>query len=737
MAPGIRQRMTGALLPLLVASAALLAPVRAEAQNGTITGRITDQTLGSPLEAARIVLSGTTRIETSDRNGTFTFRGVGPGTYQLRALRLGYRPEVQQVTLAGGGTATADIAMTAAPIQLDEIVSTATGEQRKLEIANAVSTIDVAAVAELSPITEFTNLISGRAPGVQVLKSGGTTGSGTRIRIRGSNSVSLSNEPLYYIDGVRSESSALSSTLDIGGFGSGIGAGPSRINDLNPDDIDNLEIVKGPAAATLYGIQASNGVVRITTKHGTPGPARWNLFSEVGGVSDNNTYPLNYNGRDANDPDFDGFCILQFELDGLCTQTSISVYSPLENQTTRPLKTGFRQQHGVNVSGGSDVGTYFLSAGYESEDGVFRLPRMEEDSIRNLLGSVPRTQIRPNALERLSLRANLTGNLARNADVSAELGYLSSNSRFVENDNSFLTVTGSAEASGVPPDVNRGWFFIPAELFAEQATQGSERFTGALTGRWRPAGWLSTRATFGYDVVNRNDVQFFPTGQVADYIDNRAGVLVDNRFQISQTSVDLGGTARFQLSPAVASKTSVGGQFFRDLATGTFASGRGLTAGSETIAGAANTDASSSSVESRSAGAYVEEEIALKERLFVTGALRFDDNSAFGKDFNATTYPKASVSWVISDEPFFSRTSFINTLRFRAAAGVSGQQPGTTDALRFFNPTSGRKDGSAITGITVGNLGNVNLKPERSREFEIGADAGFFQDRVSVELTYY
>ena len=640
--------------------------------------------------------------------------------------------------MTDGETATLDFGMTPAPVQLDEIVTTATGEQRKLEIANAISTIDVQAVAKLSPITEFTNLISGRAPGVQVLKSGGTTGTGTRIRIRGSNSVSLSNEPLYYIDGVRVESSAFSSTLDIGGFGATDPANqsPSRINDINPDDIDNIEIVKGPAAATLYGIQASNGVVRITTRHGNPGPARWNLYSEMGGVSDNNTYPLNYNGRDANNVDFDGFCILQFELDGDCVQTSVDVYSPLENQSTRPLKSGLRQQYGANVSGGSDVGTYYLSAGYESEDGVFRLPQFEEDSIRGLLGSVPETQIRPNALERLTFRANLTGNLAKNADVSAELGYMSSNSRFVENDNSFLTITGSAEASGVPPDVNRGWFFIPAELFAEQAKQGAERFTASLTGHWRPMGWLTTRATFGYDVVNRDDLNFFPTGKVADLGDNRAGVLIDNRFQISQTTVDLGAVGQFQLSSSVASKTSVGGQFFRDLSSGTFASGRGLNEGVETITGAANVDAASSTVESRSAGAYIEEEIAFKDRLFVTGALRFDDNSAFGRDFDATTYPKASVSWLMSDEPFFGR-GFVNTLRLRAAAGVSGQQPGTTDALRFFSPDSGRKDGSPSTGITFGNLGNPGLKPERSGEFEIGADAGFFQDRVTVELTYY
>ncbi len=736
MAIDIRQRLSR-LAGCVLAATVLCAPPDAVAQNGGISGRVTDQTTGTGLEAARIILTGTTRIETSNRDGQYAFRGVPAGTYQLRVLRVGYRPEVQTATVAEAATATLDFAMTPAPVQLDELVTTATGEQRKLEIANAVSTIDVAAVAKLQPITEFTNLISGRAAGVQVLKSGGTTGSGTRIRIRGSNSVSLSNEPLYYIDGIRSESASLSTTLDIGGFGSGIGAGPSRINDLNPDDIDNIEIVKGPAAATLYGIQASNGVVRITTKHGAPGPARWNLFSEVGAVRDNNTYPLNYNGRDANNPDFDGFCTLQFQLDGDCTQTSIDVYSPLQDPATRPLKAGFRQQHGVSVSGGSETGTYYLSAGYESEDGVFHLPAFEEDSIRQQFGSVPSTQVRPNALERLSLRGNLTGNIAKNADVSAELGYMSSNSRFVENDNSFLTITGSGEASGNPPDVKRGWYYIPAELFAEQAKQGAERFTGSLTGHWRPAGWLTTRATFGYDVVNRNDVQFFPTGQVADLGDNRAGVRIDNRFQISQTTVDLGGTARFQLSPAVGSKTSVGGQFFRDLATGNYASGRGLTAGSETIAGAANTDASEQTVESRSAGAYVEEEVGYKDRLFVTGALRFDDNSAFGKDFNATTYPKASVSWLMSDEPFFSHTSFINTLRFRAALGVSGQQPGTTDALRFFNPTSGRKDGAAVTGVTVGNLGNANLKPERSREFEIGTDAGFFKDRVTLELTYY
>jgi TonB-linked SusC/RagA family outer membrane protein len=723
------------------ASALVLAMTSlAEAQQSSVTGVVTDGATGQPLEAARVLLTGPNRIEATNQEGRYLFRNVAPGSYAVRVLRLGYRPATDSASVAPGEAVTLDFTLTPAPVQLDEIVTTATGEQRKLEVGNAVSTIDAARVAEESPISEFGNLLSGRAAGVQVQKTGGTTGTGTRLRIRGSNSVSLSNEPLYYIDGIRMESGASSSTLDIGGFGQGAGAAPSRINDLNPEDIESIEIVKGPAPAPLYGTQASPGGVRITTTRRRARRAPSNLYSAAGAVPDSNTYPTNFNRRDATaetGPDWDGFCIVQFELDGLCTQTSVSQFSPLNDPATSPLKTGFRQQYGANVSGGTEQFTYYLSGDYENEDGVFHLPDFEADSVRQARGFLPDNQLRPNTLERVSVRANLGANVSADADVQANVGYTSSDARFVENDNSFLTVTGSAEASGVPEDVNRGWFFIPAELFAALNSQATERFIGGLTGNWRPTGWLTTRATLGYDVTNRQDVQFFPTGQVADYLENRAGLKYDNRFQISQTSVDLAASARFKLTPTLGSKTSVGAQFYRDLASGVFATGRGLPAGSGTITGAGSTEARDTTVESRSIGTYVEQEFAIKERLFVTGALRFDDNSAFGQNFNATVYPKASVSWLMSEEPFFNRDGFLRTLRLRGALGVSGQQPGTTDALRYFSPVAGKRGGVAGTGITFGSLGNSDLKPERSREFELGLDASVANERVSIEFTYY
>lgn len=742
--PSLRIRLPAVATALVVA---LAFPAVVGAQSGRIGGRITDEATGTALEGARVVVVGTPIIETSDQDGKYIVRSIPPGAYQLRVLRIGYKPQQQSVSVAANETAALDFVMVTSPVELDEIVTTATGEQQKLQVGNTVSTIDVSSITATQPITEIGDVLSGRAPGVQVLKSSGTVGTGTRIRIRGSNSISLSNEPLYYIDGIRMESGSSSLSIDLAG------QSVSRINDINPDEIESIEIVKGPAAATLYGIQAANGVVRITTKRGRAGKPKWNVFSELGVASDNNTYPLNYFGR-CNTWDPDGFyctpstpvsdstlvperfCTIQSEIDGLCTQTSVLKYSPLEDPKQRPYKAALRQQYGANVSGGNELVTYFLSGEYESADGVYHLARGEQDSLNALSRPVLRSQIRPNAEQKTSLRANIGANVSKNAELQASVGYVSSDTRLVENDNSFLTIVGSGESSNSLPDESNGWYFTPAALFAEQVVQSIERFTTGLTATYRPTGWLSTRATLGYDVTNRTDIQFFPTGQVADFGQNNLGLKQNNRSQITQTSVDLGATARFKPSSSWSSKTSVGAQFFRDLQTSNFALGQFLPAGSGSIAGAGKTQASDGVTESRSIGSYVEQEMGLKERLFITGAVRFDDNSAFGSNFNLVTYPKASVSWIVSDEPFW-HSSFLNTFRLRGAFGASGQQPGTNDARQFDRAVAGRKDGAPTVGVEVDNLGNPNLKPERSRELELGFDANLLGSRMGLEFTFY
>ena len=357
-----------------------LLPSIAAAQTGTITGRVTDQAGGAALEAARVVLSGTTRIETTNREGRYTFRGVAPGNYQVRVLRVGYRPEAQSTTPGATGGRHPRLRPDAARrCSSTRSSSTATGEQRKLEIGNAVSTIDAAKIAEQAPITEFANLISGRAAG----RAGAQEQRHHRHRHPHPHP-GLQQHLALQRAAVLPRRHPARERLHLHHAqhrrlrrGRNRTRAPRASTTSIPDDIENIEIVKGPAAATLYGIQASNGVVRITTKHGTAGPPRWNLFSELGAVADNNTYPLNYYGRDttaATGADFDGFCNIQRELDGDCTQTSSSSYQPLKTRPPGPQGRA-APAYGANVSGGSDQVTYYVSGELRERDR--RLPPAE------------------------------------------------------------------------------------------------------------------------------------------------------------------------------------------------------------------------------------------------------------------------------------------------------------------------------------------------------------------------
>ena len=505
---------TGLRVHLLLGALLAGVSLSLHAQQGSIAGKVSDAATGQPLEAARVVLAGPNRVETTGQDGQYTFRGVAPGRYLLRVLRLGYQPTGDTVQVAAGEIVAHNFAMTLSPVQLDELVTTATGQQSRLEIGNSDCHYPAAQVAEEAPITEFTNLLSGRAAGVRCSRAAAPPEPAPR---------SGSAAPTaFHCRMSRSTTwTASGSMLEPNGYAYNIGGqSTSRINDLNPDDIENIEIVKGPSAATLYGIQAANGVVLITTKKGVAGKPRWNAFVEQGAVTDQNTYRTNYFGRSA-DPNFDpatgdaSGCTLLLQAQGDCVQSRIDTYNPLNDETQRPLSPGHRQQYGLNVAGGTDAATYYLSAEYEGEVGVYKMRGFDFDSVNQATNNdIPQEQVRPNSLDKLSLRANATAKVASNADLQLSLGYLTSQLHLLENDNTLNSVIGSGDGSGYPQDINRGWYLVPAEIFAERNRQGIGRFTGGLTANWRPLDWLSTRATFGYDVTNNQDTQFWPTGEV-------------------------------------------------------------------------------------------------------------------------------------------------------------------------------------------------------------------------------
>ncbi len=712
MHSGVR-RLTAALFALAVL------PAWAAAQ-GTITGKVTDRSTQQPVPNAQVLIVGTTRGIQTDDQGQFRLAGVDAGTVQLRALRVGYAAASKTVTVVTGQTVTADFALEPSATTIDVVTVTATGQsQRKRETGAAIGTVDVDSL-DKAKVTNFSDVLQSRVPGVTVQSAGGTTGSGSRVRIRGSNSVSLSNEPLLYVDGIRVDNNPSSTQEGVGG------QSPSRLNDINPADIESIEVIKGPAAAALYGTAASNGVIQITTKRGRPGAPTWTAFAEAGGVRDYNHYPPNFRQigvlldtlgnptttRTTN-------CNIVRRTTGQCQikPDSLAVFSPLNADW--PFVNGWRQNYGLSVAGGSDVTTYFVSGGFEREQGIYD----------------------PNNLKRINLRANMHSQVRDNLDVTVSTGYLDSHLALPQNDNNSVGILPGTLLGSAFDNSRHGWFFVtPDKLFALDTRQHVNRFTGSVASNYQPISWLSFHGTAGLDFEDREDSFLILPGifTPGEDTDLNAGQRATDPFKFYTYTANLSSTARFALPRNMQSSTTVGLGYSEEQTHGTNAFGEGLTPGTSSLNGTTslfNVDETNRAV--ITLGYLAQEELSWRDRLFLSGAVRTDRNSAFGTNFGRVYYPSANLSWVVSDEPFFPQTDILSSLRLRTAYGESGNNPSFRDAITFFSPVSVAFEGADVPGLVVGGTGNTELKPERSREYEAGFDVGLFRDRANAEVTYF
>jgi TonB-linked SusC/RagA family outer membrane protein len=716
-----------------VALYTLLVPSALSAQQvGTIAGTVADAASSQPLSGVELTIEGMLTSGLSNADGRYLLLNVPAGTHTLRASLIGYGTEVVEVTLVAGETVTSDLRMSPSAFALDAVVVTVTGERRKRELGNAVSSIETAQVLEAAPVHTMSDLLQGRAAGLQLLSSTGASGMGSRIRIRGASSISLSNEPLLYVDGIRVDNSS-GITVYAGG------QSPSRLDDLNPEDIESIEIVKGPAAATLYGTEAANGVIRVTTKQGRPGAARWSVWSELGLVQDPTTYPLNYAGIDDGGGPFAEVCLLDFEVRGLCTQSSVRTYQPLNDPRVSPITDGRRSQLGVSVTGGSEQISFYVSAEREAERGPYELPDADRDTLEARGIPIDETVEHPQQLERVNVRANINAQVRPNTTLQVNAGYLTSDLSIMPNDNTTWGLFAAGLAGGTDvEDTEAAWgFLIPAESFGQYLGQRVERFTGSALAQSSPKPWLGLRATVGLDYNNRHDVLSIPR-DLGVPGDADLGRRRSNYFNSFRYTLDASATATTDVTSTIGSETSVGIQFFRTRFEGTLSSGDDIVPGASSIGVAAETTSSERYSEDKTAGLFIQQTFDLNDRLFITGALRADDNSAFGRDFDLVYYPKAAVSWVASEEGFFPELSFLQELRLRAAWGRSGLQPGSTAAITTLDafPVTDNGD-QTVSGVRIGAVGNNELEPELSSEIEAGLDADLLSGRLGVELTYY
>ena len=251
-------------------------PGALEAQeNGQVIGQVVDQATGRALVQVQVYLAGTGLGTLTRGDGRFLMLNVPPGNYTATAERIGMRTATSQITVEAGQSTTVDFELEQEALGLDEIVVTGTaGQARRREVGSSVAQVDVSTLAD--PVASVDQLLSARAPGVISVRSSGMSGSGSQIRLRGNVSVAMSNQPLIYVDGVRIRSDGLALNHAVGqhvAFGPKDVMGP--LNDINPSDIERIEIVKGPAATALYGTEAAGGVIQIFTKRGSGGAAQW------------------------------------------------------------------------------------------------------------------------------------------------------------------------------------------------------------------------------------------------------------------------------------------------------------------------------------------------------------------------------------------------------------------------------------------------------------------------------
>ncbi len=723
-----------ALVLVILGVAVLPGPVFGQ-NTGIVSGQVTDQETSAPLVGVQVFVAGTNLSAVSNTQGRYTIRNVPAGTITVRAVLIGYSQQDAQVTVTAGGTVTADFALRTSAVSLEGIVvNVITGKaERKRELGTNSATITAQDLSG-APITRMADVLVARAPSVQLQGVAGTIGTSQRIRIRGANSISLSNEPLIFVDGIQFSNNK-------GGFGVG-GQDYSRLNDINPNDIENIEVLKGPAASALYGTAAANGVIQITTKRGRSGPARWTASLESARSEDKNTYPTNFMTVQANTPGADvftgtgtlnrtayRFCPNEDAARGVCRQDQTISLNPFETSELSPLSRGDRQKVGLSVAGGSDALTYFLSGDFETEQGVIRF----------------------NEQDRWSVRANFGARLLDNLKVDVNSGYTRTNLALNANDNNIFSplINGLLASPWVPTQAQRdgsrpgsrpdsGFGYYLSDIGENVSFQDVDRFLVGTTASWQPSTWLSFNGNIGLDYFSRFDGNTVQPNRLPIAATWTPGFRQAQRSNNYFYTMNLAGVATLQLTDAIGSTTTLGGQFNRDKFEGVYCYGVGIVEGTRSCSATSSLFAVTEAYsEIRTIGGYAQQQFNWRDRVFLAGSVRGDDDSAFGSNFGFIYYPGASASWVISEESFFPQSDVLSNLRLRGAIGVSGQRPGFRDAHTLLDPVAATVGGQELSAVRLSRVGNLTLKPERTTEFEVGFDAGLLRDRVALEFAYF
>ena len=698
-----------------------------QAQGRVVTGTVTDSVSGAPIPNVRVVVTGVAGSVATDANGTFRVTSVPVGTVTIQFRLIGYRGRTLNVR---GGQNTVSVNLARDVFRLEEVVVTgqATGISRR-NLPQGVSSVNAADVARVSA-QSLEHAITGKVPGADIQTNSGAPGGGTQVRLRGITSINAVSEPLYVIDGTIVSNVAIPSNQNAVTNAAG-GSNPSltqdaqvnRIADINPNDIESVEVLKGASAAAIYGSKASNGVIIITTKRGQPGEVRINATQRFG------VYDLS---KKIGSRNFE----TQAEAVGAFGSAANAVYQQgrsFDHEQQLAGRNDLSTETVASISGGTNDTRYFGSGMWKTDKGIIANTGFDRRSFRmNLdqtIGSRTRLSLSSNLLHTVAGRG-LTNN--DNSGTSFFMVF-----PFTPN---FLDLSKRPDGT------------YPANPFIESNPLQTADLMKNDESVWRLLGSAQLRVDAintgrdqvqflgqaGADWFDQDNTLFFPPELQFEPADGQPGTaLLSNS---NNLNINISGNAVWTHTPesgVFSATTSAGLQYeTRDLRTARITS-RNLIPGLQNVDAGTNVQLRERRQRIKEFGLYVQEEVlTLDQRLLLTAGLRADQTSANADDTRLYVFPKAAASYRLVDE----RSGILNELKIRSAYGESGNQPLFGQK---FTPLFGSQNIEGLAGITLPTtaatrlIASPNLKPERQKEIEGGIDATLFDSRATLEVTVF
>lgn len=734
---GLSGKITTIAITLLFVVTSLLAQGGA-GEKQTITGKVMDSESKKGLAGVSVSIPKLRIGGISNAKGEYAIKSVPQGSHSVEAKIVGYKTETKSVTV-GNSDATLDFSLSVSALQGKEVVVVGlSGEVKREKLGNAISSIEADKINKIvSPAA--IDALAGRVTGAQVSKGSGTPGAGTYVTLRGRKTISGSSEPLYVVDGVIIDNSYTydpSGTKQLG----------NRAIDINPNDVESMEVLKGASAAAIYGSLAGNGVVLITTKKGKmmsdDKPATVNFSSSftteehTGTVELQNLYGQStpYTPGTNGAPGKPGSNITWGKkLSGASTY----------NHAEDVFRTGNSFENSLSINGGNQNINYLISGTLSNIEGFVIGSDMDKRNIRLNLGV--------GILPRLSLQTNsnyISSSTNYPQDGSNRSGILLGGLRTPpEFDNSIIYE---------PNGKQRRFGAYDNPLWTQENNdynQSINRFIHSSDLSWDPLDWLKASARIGFDIYNKTDAERLAVGSFASQ--SQLGAISRGNSTVSNYNFDLTLSANYPFSDNFSLNLIAGQQVLWQNSVSSGGSSITTLPFYDQISAGSTKDASSSEAKTKTVGLFISATGTLMNNINLTASLRRDGSSTFGNDNQFHYYPKFGLSYTLSDEAFMKDLKgTVDNVRIRAAYGEAGSPslPGayaTTNlygTAGFYDPW-GRETKSirnGFTGIRQGEGGsdsyivgaNENIQPELSIEREFGIDLGFLNNKLSLEANY-